>query len=356
MVQRAGGEETVSTRPLTPDLIELEWLGDPKDKPLLNAENLTMTKDGRLFVTGRERVCEIVPNGKGGYEWTDVLLPDDLPKTIYRNGIATDDRYLYLACAEVDQEAQPLLRNWLPQLTGRPQDALGFMLLMLAETLCPVRSFVLRAELSTRPLHFSDRVALSGKCFANGLAVDGHGFVYAANSVPGHYAIHRVRPGEWTTPGASEKTLWHPTDLYAPNGVKIRNDTLYFTRIGGPPLFLSTVTALTLEDKPRVKDDSLCRQYGVLYDDFDVVDDSFVIAAVSDLTNVFGSFSGALAVFGADGIHRHDIRDARIKHPSAVLTLHTDTRFGESGDLLLTEKDTHTVWRLRLRARPSPDA
>lgn len=352
MVQRAEGEKTMSTRPLIQDPIELAWLGDPKDKPLLNAENLTMTKDGRLFVTGSERVCEIVPDDKGGYEWTDIPLPDDLPQTIYRNGIATDDRYLYLACAEVDQDAQPLLRNWLPQLTRRPQDALGFMLLMLAETLCPVRSFVLRAGLSTSPLRFSDRVALSGKCFANGLAVDGHGFVYAASSVPGHCGIHRVRPGEWTSPpGASETTLWHRTDPYAPNGVKIRDGTLFFTRIGVPPLFSSTVTALTLDNKPRVKDDGLCRQNGVVYDDFDVVDDGFVIAAVSDLTNVFGSFSGALAVFGADGMRRHDIRDTRIKHPSAVVMLHTNTRFGEAGDLLLTEKDTHTVWRLRLRAR-----
>lgn len=350
MSQTSVRENRENAGPMRGEGAELQWLGDPKHKPLLNAENLTVTRGGRLFVTGSERVCEIAADGTGGYIWTDIPLPDDLPKAVFRNGIAGDDRYLYLACAEVDQKAQPLFKGWLPPLTNRPQDALGFMLLLLAETLCPVRSWVLRADLSANPLSFGDRVALAGKCFANGLAVDRNGYVYAANSLPGlNGGIHRLAPADWGSPPGSATTLWHRAGLlHVPNGIKIAGDRLYFTRLGQPPLFSPTVTAMTLDDQPTVLNEGLCRRNGVLYDDFDVVDGGFVVAAVSDMTNVFGAFGGALAFFGADGARRGEVRDPRIKHPSAVVVLRRDTPFGAKGDLLLTEKESHTVWRLRL--------
>jgi hypothetical protein len=154
MSQTTVRENRENAGPMRGEGAELQWLGDPKHKSLLNAENLTVTRGGRLFVTGSERVCEITADGTGGYVWTDIPLPDDLPRAMFRNGIASDDRYLYLACAEVDQNAQPLLTGWLPQLTKRPQDALGFTLLLLAETLCPVRSYVLRADLRASLLHW----------------------------------------------------------------------------------------------------------------------------------------------------------------------------------------------------------
>lgn len=49
-------------------------------------------------------------------------------------------------------------------------------------------------------------------------------------------------------------------------------------------------------------------------------------------------------IYCADGTRRGEIRDSRIKHPSAG----TDTPFGARGDLLLTEKERRTAWRLRL--------
>jgi hypothetical protein len=304
---------------------ELQWLGDPKNKPLLNAENLTVTEDGRLFVTGSERVCEITPDGTGGYVWTDIPLPESLSKPMFRNGIASDGRHLYLACAEVDQNAQPFLTGWLPQLTKRPQDALGFTLLLLAETLCPVRSYVLRADLSVKPLRFGDHVALAGKCFANGLAVDKNGNVYVASGS----GIHRVPAEAWTAPSKDPIKLWHRTDPPVPNGIKATDKKLFFTRLGQPPL--------------------LCWQKSVLYDDFDVEDDGgFVVTVVSDFTNVLGAFAGELMFFDADGTRRGEFRDSRIKHPSAVVVLRRDTPFGAKGDLLLTEKESHTVWRLHL--------
>jgi hypothetical protein len=330
---------------------ELAWLGDPKHRPLLNAENLTVTRDGRLFVTGSERVCEIEPDGHGGFRWTDIPLPNDL-KAVYRNGIAADDHYLYLACVEVDQEAQPLVRGWLPQLTSRPQDALGFMLFRLALALCPVRSFVLRADLSERPLHFGDRIALTGKCFANGLAVDER-YVYAASSVSGDSGIHRLRLGDWTS-SAPETTLWYRTEQHAPNGLKIGNKALYYTHPGSPPLFASTLTALTLDDEPKVLNDGLCRQNGVMFDDFDIIDGRFVVAMVGDFANVLGGFSGAIVFFDENGVRESEITDPRIKHPSAVKVLRSDTQFGRAGDLLLTEKDSHTVWRMRLKRSAMP--
>jgi len=217
---------------------------------------------------------------------------------MFRNGIASDDRYLYLACAEVDQNAQPLLTGWLPQLTKRPQDALGFTLLLLAETLCPVRSYVLRADLSVKPLRFGDHVALAGKCFANGLAVDKNGNVYVASGS----GIHRVPSEAWTAPSKDPIKLWHRTDPPVPNGIKATDKKLFFTRLGQPPLFSSMVTAMAPDDKPMVIDESLCRQNGVLYDDFDVADGgSFVVAVVSDMTNMLGAFAGALVFFSADG-------------------------------------------------------
>jgi hypothetical protein len=327
---------------------ELQWLGDPKNKPLLNAENLTVTGDGRLFVTGSERVCEITADGTGGYVWTDIPLPDGLSKPMFRNGIASDDRYLYLACAEIDQNAQPFLTGWLPQLTKRPQDALGFTLLLLAETLCPVQSYVLRADLSVKPLRFGNHIEFAGKCFANGLAVDKNGNVYVASGS----GIHRVPAEAWTAPSKDPIKLWHRTDPPVPNGIKATDKKLFFTRLGQPPLLSSMVTAMALDTEPKVLNERLCWQNSVLYDDFDVEDDGgFVVAAVSDFTNMLGAFAGALVFFDASGARRGEFRDSRIKHPSAVVVLRRDTPFGAKGDLLLTEKESHTVWRLRLDRR-----
>ena len=77
----------------------------------------------------------------------------------------------------------------------------------------------------------------------------------------------------------------------------------------------------------------------------------FVVAAVSDLTNILGAFAGALIFFSKNGTRQGEFRDSRIKHPSAVVALRKDTPFGAAGDLLLTEKESHTVWRLRLDRR-----
>lgn len=356
MSQSTVVENREKAGPLRTEGAELQWLGDPKNKPLLNAENLTVTKGGRLFVTGSERVCEITADGTGGYVWTDIPLPDDLPKTMFRNGIASDDHYLYLACAEIDQNAQPLLTGWLPQLTSRVQDALGFMLLLQAIRLCPVQSYVLQAALTAGQLCFSDHVALPGKCFANGLDVDGKGNVYVASDL----GIHRVSSEAWTAPKEDKikpkederKKLWHRTEPLAPNGVKISDDKLYFTQLVKTPLLSSTVTEMALDKEPKVLKEGLCPQTGVMYDDFDIVEDGgFVVAAVSDLTNMLGAFAGALMFFREDGTRRGEFRDSRIKHPSAVVVLQRDTPFGARGDLLLTEKESHTVWRLRLDRR-----
>lgn len=47
MLQPTVHDEAEPVRRLLPDVIELKWLGDPKHRPLLNCENLTVTQGGR---------------------------------------------------------------------------------------------------------------------------------------------------------------------------------------------------------------------------------------------------------------------------------------------------------------------
>lgn len=334
----------------------LQPLLDPAPRPILNAENLTLTANGHLFVTGSQQVCEItakpkapdVPKPSAEFELTDIPLAHVPPENLYRTGIAADGDYLYLACAQINQDAHPLLGGWFPPVTKMPHVGFGGTLLLLSELLCDVRSCVMRADLRRRPLEFGEPIYLTGKCFANGLAVDGNGFLYVANSLPfADAGIHRLRTGEWQQPAEGTSTLWYPTDRWSvPNGIKLKDKSLCFTRIKLP--LSSTLTEIDLGDPPNLINDSLCSELGVFFDDFDTVDEGFVVAAFVDAKNV----SGALRFYDRDGTHRATFSDPQIKHPSAVIQIRRAPDFGEAGDLLVTEKDSHTVWRLRLSNQP----
>jgi hypothetical protein len=85
---------------------------------------------------------------------------------------------------------------------------------------------------------------------------------------------------------------------------------------------------------------------GSFFDDFDAVEDGFVIADIADArTSPFGS--GALLFVDGDGRLLDTFKHEQLKHPSAVKVVRRKTGQFEAGDILMTEKTGHCLVWLR---------
>jgi hypothetical protein len=337
------------------------------DRPrwLFNAENLTFTSDGRLFASGSKAIYEIDFKDEIELKHQDSRFkkaqPREIPITVaslpadyMRNGLATDDAYLYVACASADQGSSPIAR-WWPSLPEIEQTLIGSTLVFAIVGMCHCRSWIVRARLDKNPLVFDEAIALPGDYFANGIAVDQTTkSVYVACSASKDILRVGIDGGDMSF---AEKIVLRNAEG-SPNGVKVRDGTLYCTtsnivppisgcvyRVGQP---IAAPGASELE--PRFVQPDRCYRRYAFFDDFDCVGNGFVVAAPSDLarpSDYVPPFSGALFFVGHGtcfGSYRHSL----LKYPSAVRVVNgeriPDT---QPGDMFITEKHNHALYLFR---------
>jgi hypothetical protein len=142
---------------------------------------VTITGEGRVFVTGSQGVYEILVNGEKTYrtardsDYCSRRAAELLHEWHYGTGkVAVSGLYSHM-----QWKAFTLSKSFLRLTKHRPE--LGHpCLLGLAELAYKIDSYIVRADLGHQNLSFSDAIKLPGKCFANGLDADEQGSLYTA--------------------------------------------------------------------------------------------------------------------------------------------------------------------------------
>jgi hypothetical protein len=326
-------------------LCSIPGLPEPREKPLFNAENLTLSAEGRLFVTGSLAVYEIVKDKDKTYRYQEIpITARDVPRNCLMNGITARGDSLYLACTHIHQGEHSLLPNLLGDPRKIDQDS-GVLLLMLAEAVYRVDSYLVRADLGQGSPAFTEGIRLPGKCFANGLDGDGKGNLYTANSVvggsPNLLAVRFPQGCGTTTLG----NVWHrPLERGTPNGVKFKadltGDSIYYTCLHGLPVWASTLQRVKIMPDGRAGEAEIVyRSLFSIFDDFDIADDGFVIANILSIPHR----SGCLLFVTNNGELKGLFRSQDLKSPSAVQVVKQEGELFEKGDILITEKGRHCV-------------
>jgi hypothetical protein len=323
-------------------LNQIPALPDPQKKPLFNAENVTVTGEGRVFVTGSQGVYEIVADGEKTYRQQEVpITARDVPQNCFMNGITAQGKSLYLACTHIYKGRHSPFPSLFGDLRNIDQNS-GILLLGLAELAYNMDSYIVRADLGHQSLSFSDAIQLPGKCFANGLDADEQGSLYTANELLDFSGqLLKVsfpqRCGTTTTVG----TQWHrPLYLGIPNGLKVRGDYVYYTCTHLLPTLAATLQrARILPDGSAGKGEIVYLEVFSVFDDFAIVDDGFVIA---NITGVPHSSGGLLFVTNS-GRLKGVFRNKDLKSPSSVKVVKMKSELFDAGDVLLTEKGRHCV-------------
>ena len=304
---------------------------------VVNAENLALTRNQRLFVSGRDGVYELTRSADGGCdtELVPVRVPG-VPDQCMLNGIVAQEDCLYLACVHIDEASIPLIPTVLGDVNQIEQTTIGLLRSYLETMVCPVDSYIVRCDLSQTPLAFTDLLAcLPGHVMANGITTDADGRnLYIANSAPGMAAgIYRIPLN-----GAgdrSEATLWCRPPGCKPNGLKVQDDVLYYTGNGAVAAVLGSVPIGQggVAGAPRVIDTG-----GLGVDDFDLADGGFVVAQFSK--NMFPG-SGFLCFLSRDGRELAALKRAEIANPSAVAIARESSALFRAGDVVIVDKERH---------------
>jgi hypothetical protein len=337
-------------------------------QPLYNAENITIAPSGRLFATGSTGIFEITlqsqetRNKELGIStvearWRPVAV--DLPwarKPFFSNGIAADEDFLYVACATVAQERNPMTA-WCPPLPRIEQSVVGSLGLFAAIKLCTCTSWIVRAKLDGPSLVFDQALQLPGDCFANGIGIDeARRCLFVAWS-----ASKKIIQVQVDKDGMTMGQVLVFVDIVgSPNGIKVHGKELYFTTVEMLS-FPSTgcVYGLHSPARPPVgKSAASCKVEAQLiyrrhafFDDFDRIDTGFVVSAPSDymdMADYLPPYTGSLRFLenggGCLGYYRHPL----LRHPSAVCVVRNEGAPGTSpGDILITEKHAHTLFLFR---------
>lgn len=345
--------------PVAGSLQQLAGLPDSQDRPLFNAENLTIieadAEAGPLFVTGSETACEIRNVAPGRYDQREIpIAASGISKRGFRNGITVYDRSLYLAYADVHQAENSFIGDLRGDAIKIDQNSLSLLFLMFIEMTSNIDSYILRADLNQPNFQFKNAVRLPGRCLANGLDGDGKGSLYTANSAPrSTAAILKITcSGGGMTP--APEPWHHPLENGVPNGVKVSvcGRYLYMTCFHLLPVLSSTLQRVEISDNGAAeKAEIVYRRYLSIFDDFDVVDNGFVIANISDfgnypdLASLANYGSGSLLFMTRDGQVKGVFKDKDLKHPSAVKVVKQKTNGFDAGDILITDKGRHCVLR-----------
>jgi hypothetical protein len=317
------------------------------EKFLYNAENVMITGNGRIFATGSKGVYEIVAESDTEFRAQEVpVVAPGVPRACFKNGLAVHGEALYLACYRL---SVPFSKHC--DATNLEQTLFNLCFVFGAVlTIGQAASWVVRAKLQSGALAFEETVAsIPSRCTANGLAIDERGEnLYVANTVPwllGGGGIHRI--GLTLANGNAGKAWYRPLPypfLLPPNGLKIRGDRVYYTCTRALPIPAASLEYVSVGDPRRSEVVYTQAPLGGAtgFDDFDVVDDGFVIANFLDWT--FGkNASGALRFVTKDGKLKGTFRHRDLQHPSAVKVVTANGPGLRAGDVLVTDKTRHCV-------------
>ena len=265
---------------------------------LFNAENVTITDEGRIFVTGSLEVCEVV---KVGDTYQLRIIPietSDGSRNYFRNGITARGNSLYLACTHIHKDKKPLFPNLLGDIRKIEQNWLGFLLFVLACGVCKVDSYILRADLGTdqkkQVLKFTDEIPLhkNGKCFANGIGFDEKGNLYVANELAGlinKQCFFKVPPWINSEEPKPELIVFSTPDFPyydAPNGLKVKDNYVYYTCLQLLPVTTACLKRVEINESGSFGDvEVIYQSYFSIFDDFDIVKNGFVIANIMNIPN-----------------------------------------------------------------------
>ena len=331
-------------------LCSIPGLPEPREKPLFNAENLTLSGEGRLFVTGSLAVYEIAGDEDGIFRQQEIpITARDVPRNCLMNGITALGNSLYLACTHIHRGEDSLLPDLMGDVRKIDQNS-GVLLLMLAEAVYRVDSYLVRADLGQGSPAFTEGIRLPGKCFANGLDGDGKGNLYVTNSVvggsPNLLAVCFPQGCGTTTLG----NVWRrPLERGTPNGVKFKADPtgnyIYYTCLHGLPVWASTLQRVKImPDGCAGEAEIVYRSLFSIFDDFDIVNNGFVIANIWSIPHR----SGCLLFVTNNGELKGLFRSQDLKSPSSVQIVKQKRGLFEKGDILITEKGRHCVSWLKL--------
>lgn len=128
------------------------------EKPLFNAENLTITNEGQVFVTGSLEVCEV--KDKNGQLIINPIGTSSIPQNYFRNGITVHGNSLYLACTDIHKCENSLFPSLFGDIRTIDQQWSGFMLAGISQWGFgyQVESYILCADL--KELQFTDEIPL----------------------------------------------------------------------------------------------------------------------------------------------------------------------------------------------------
>ena len=339
---------------------------------LFNAENVTITDEGRIFVTGSLEVCEVV---KVGDTYQLRIIPietSDGSRNYFRNGITARGNSLYLACTHIYKRDKSFFPDLLGDIRKKDQNRYGLLLIGINkwDLGYQVDSYILRADLKNREnMKFTDEIPLpkKGKCFANGLACDenvgiarDNNALYVANSYANFihqnffYKLLLSDDGEITE---VQSKGFAPPNYDSPNGLKFRSekdgDYLYYTCIQQFPIMTSSLKRIKINEntgsdrqaEAKVEEAEVIFQSRFsFFDDFDIVDNGFVIADIA----IMPQCSSCLRFVSKDNRKlKGTFRHKNLIKPSSVKVVNKKTEYFEKGDVLITEKGLHCVSRFR---------
>lgn len=182
-----------------------------------DAENALFTTDGRLFVTGGTNIYEIHANGSAS-----ALCPEGKYNF---TGMARVGNYLYAVATEYRFDCSALnlgtINFFSPTAMAGFVNSIGDMF---------KRSVLLCAQIMPGNLSFTEIYTLENMFIPNGMAADSAGRLYIADEtfLPMGKMIRLHLAGPMNV--AYQETWLDPSDnVYSPNGMDIKGNTIYFT-------------------------------------------------------------------------------------------------------------------------------
>lgn len=332
-----GGVEIAGT------LKRLPSLPNAAHQRLFNAENCTVSANGRAFITGSTAAYEILPaqGHADPYEYREIpIIVDEVPKDCFRNGISTFRDHLYLACAHIRLWEKSAFPDWRPALNAISQTRpLNLTWLWLAEVFERVDSYILRADLRKDPVRFDECLKIPDNCFANGLAADHNGNLYLANSIPGSSCIYKI---DWHQ-SPPQHSVWFKTlTRQLINGLKCKGDSVYYTCMPLP--MWATLERIEVRNGTAGEPATTYSTAG-FFDDFDTCGNGIILTNGSDIPSFTdighlrrGMANGSLIFISNSGGSIGVFKDEELVHPSSVKLVDYESKLFAKGDVIVTDK------------------